>query len=763
MPFEMIGVVQRPRAAGDLAAADLPVLVAQWPRHDLLQGIWPPPLQAAASLLKNVDVTSGLLEDFASIPTSKSKERILQLFEELVCAAVKDPRPSLDALFNRTALDAQEVAGNRQISTPGDMLRDFPELADIVAKEESRFISLDKMIANRPTLWARLKQNRESWFRKNLPQYFLSVSKGIPYNGARRLIHKNGQYWEDFDPLFFNEGTARSCDALAVAAGKGFVAEQRRVSRRVNPLSNLDRSIMMKVMEFLTGLTLKRSLKEGGEYDGGEGQCDRGIQYAKLSPDGKHLLCVGEYDYTMTLWDIQAGNHCCFYRAVNKKDGVNQCSFSLEGHCIISIHGYKGIVRIWDTATCLLKHILAHTGGVFCFAPDAKTFLTYDGKLWDATVAPSWDEELLGDWNVGFDPHPQLTRNLSGSDDFSEACFSPDGKLIVTCSKGTHKKLSVWCAVTAQLQCAFTVHASFNSKKEKLMFRVSPDGKVVLSWLHYYFNDWGYPGVFPVPDTEIDYAPSGLNPPMLWSLATGELVCSLKGHCRELQLGCLFSPSGSAILSASLSGSLRLWCPSSGSLLRTFDDCYLKDGRHLRLRSPLGWGGVSFSPNGNKVVIGHNDMWADFKPEGVQHCPYLTCSSCNEPKREEEFDEGGDKARVLRRTAFTAIVCKDCRPTFCCAQNAFNRRQMMPNRDLLNSTLSTPRFVLGIWDVTTGRLEQALEPTSKIRDCFFRTDGESIVSCHHDATLKIWAKGNFEIPVNAKSSSIPGYLKYMYT
>jgi hypothetical protein len=219
---------------------DLPVLVAQWPRHDLLQGIWPPPpLPAAASLLKNVDVTSGFLEDFASIPTSKSKERILQLFEELVCEAVKDPRPSLDALFNRTTLDAQEIAGDRTLvkfaewgGSPGDMLRDFPELADIVAKEESRFISLDKMIANRPTLWARLKRERGRWFRKNLPQYFLSVSKGIPFNGARRLIHKNGQYWEDFDPLFFNEGTARSCDALAVAAGKGFVAEQGRVKAR---------------------------------------------------------------------------------------------------------------------------------------------------------------------------------------------------------------------------------------------------------------------------------------------------------------------------------------------------------------------------------------------------------------------------------------------------------------------------------------------------------------------------------------------------
>jgi hypothetical protein len=227
------------------------------------------------------------------------------------------------------------------------------------------------------------------------------------------------------------------------------------------------------------------------------------------------------------------------------------------------------------------------------------------------------------------------------------------------------------------------------------------------------------------------------------------------------------------------------------------------------------------------VVIGHNDIWADFKPEGVQHCPYLTCFKCKEKKREEEFDERGDEARVSRRTKFTEIICEDCLYSFSLggggfggpfkteksldhpfggggpffaqssrrpkrktrakkaavtqkrAQNIFKRFAdtdsdendsssddssdesdgsdsseppplksaievpplksaiEVPNRGLLNST---PRFVLGIWNVTTGRLEQALEPTSKIRDCFFRPDGESIVSCHHDATLKIWAK-----------------------
>ena len=180
------------------------------------------------------------------------------------------------------------------------------------------------------------------------------------------------------------------------------------------------------------------------------------------SPDGK-TIASGSWDTTIKLWDAATG------RSIHTLNGhsnyVSSVKFSPNGKTIASGSADK-TVKLWDISSG--KNIATLTGhsayvSSVAFSPDGKILASgsADGtvKLWD----------LANDTNSATLNFPAL----SAYGDVS-VVFSPDGKTLA--SAGLGRKITLWDVNRRQRRVIFS---GYSMDADRLAF--SPDGKMLVS------------------------------------------------------------------------------------------------------------------------------------------------------------------------------------------------------------------------------------------------------------------------------------------
>jgi WD40 repeat protein len=284
-----------------------------------------------------------------------------------------------------------------------------------------------------------------------------------------------------------------------------------------------------------------------------------------FSRDGLRLAS-GSWDQTVRVWDAQTGK---VVHTLTKHTGaVWGVAFSPDGTRLAS-GGVDRVVRVWDVRSGEeVRALKGHTGAILsvAFQPGGNLLASADDraiKLWDPRVSPEG-----------------LT--LSGNHVAGCAVFSPDGRHLITGSiynnGGKDPTHAVrWDASTGREVRAFQQDTDPGILDEVATVAVSPDGRRLAS--------------------------GTLTAVTVWDAATGKPVHTLTGHTGSVT--CVaFNPDGGRLATAAMDPTVMVWDVAAGKQLVT-----------LRRQCDSPTLAVAFSPDGRKLVTGGwgkrvTDDWA---------------------------------------------------------------------------------------------------------------------------------------------------------
>lgn len=189
-----------------------------------------------------------------------------------------------------------------------------------------------------------------------------------------------------------------------------------------------------------------------------------------FSPDGT-LVATGSDDKTVRIWRADSGK--CLHVLQGHIDHVIACRFSPNSKLVVSCGDFCGAyVRVWrvDTGECV--HVTdEHAGAVAgCeFSPNGELVATFGGEvmLWrpdtgevlhvlgsgTRACAFSPDGALLAAacgislklFSVDTGEHLFTFEHENGTEELINDChFSPDGRVIASCSNGTNGHVCIW-------------------------------------------------------------------------------------------------------------------------------------------------------------------------------------------------------------------------------------------------------------------------------------------------------------------------------
>jgi eukaryotic-like serine/threonine-protein kinase len=348
------------------------------------------------------------------------------------------------------------------------------------------------------------------------------------------------------------------------------------------------------------------------------------ITTAGFSGDGKRLITTSA-DKTARVWNLE--NAGATIRPLEGSDFSRVVRSSPDGLLIAVAAGNS--VRLWDGATGRLVRELplgAGTGSIHsvAFSPTDNHLLAvgYGGGQPDESYVALWD----------IDAGTELAR-LPGAADLPELdanaravgalAFSPDGKYLVAgfgsktywSGNTSATPLNVWEIGTRRLIRRLGGHTNYCvsldfSRDGRLLASGSRDGTAILwstaTWqatltlLNPAKNSSGGRGLI----EDVAFSPDGKTLAMasreeggkvlLWNVAAGKLVATLKGHSTAVQ-AVAFSPDGRTLASGSGDQTVRLWNVETRRELMQLDPGDIELGEVFTL---------SFSPDGKRLLAG---------------------------------------------------------------------------------------------------------------------------------------------------------------
>jgi WD40 repeat protein len=313
---------------------------------------------------------------------------------------------------------------------------------------------------------------------------------------------------------------------------------------------------------------------------------------ARFNPDGKQVVTDTA---TETLrWDAATGKQLARAARVYP---VQSSAGSPDGQRWIVWSGEDQAARVWETthggpASDLLPHGTATQHA--CFSPDGRLLLTAGGEAGKGE-ARIWEAESGA--AVGLP--------LAHADRVGHASFSPDGQRVVTASED--RTARVWAAATGRPGTPPLKH------DDEVVYAVfSPDGRHVVTTSHdqtarvwdartgvevlkLLHRDWVVQAAFS-PDGRRLATASHDCTAIIWDTARGQELHRLK-HGGWVRHVC-FSPDGRRLLTASSDKRARLWDATTGQAVG----------------KPLPHAGVvwsaAFSPDGLRIVTCSYDSTA---------------------------------------------------------------------------------------------------------------------------------------------------------
>jgi WD40 repeat protein/tRNA A-37 threonylcarbamoyl transferase component Bud32/tetratricopeptide (TPR) repeat protein len=319
---------------------------------------------------------------------------------------------------------------------------------------------------------------------------------------------------------------------LAESVRHGALVRTARFSKDGTRIVTASEDTTARVWDARTGLPLIRPLKHSGE-----------VISAEFSPDGQRVITAGN-DSNAYIWNAKTGEPTT--GPLRHTGSYVWCAeFSPDGKRVVTV---TDDVFIWDASTGRLQIELKNEKSAI--APGPAHFSPDGTKV--VTSCFSWTRV----WNA-VTGHP-LIDPIHHDGIFNKACFSPDGRRLLTMSSdGTAR---VWDAKTGRpLLTKPLQHAG-----QVGLGQFSPDGQRVVT-------------------AASDYTAR------VWDAKTGEPVTEPLRH-EDYVHSAQFSPDGKRIVTASLDKTARLWDASTGVALAE------------PFKHTAGVEYAEFSPDGQQVV-----------------------------------------------------------------------------------------------------------------------------------------------------------------
>ncbi|HZW32039.1 MAG TPA: protein kinase, partial [Isosphaeraceae bacterium] len=443
-------------------------------------------------------------------------------------------------------------------------------------------------------------------------------------------------------------------------------------------------------------------------------------------------------------------------------DFVRSMAYSPDGRRLASA-GNDQTIKLWDPATGqVIRSLTAGTYiRVVAFHPDgtrlASTGADRAVTLWDAAtgqpirtlaghaqliyeLAFSPDGKTLASlsmdgtiklWDLAADA-PVRTLQDHRVDSVGGLAFSPDGKTLASAGGG-EPTIRLWDVATGQLARSLREDGP-----------AGPDGKTLLTMRQLSAQRHWKPIAFR-PDGKILATGAGDGTVQLWDPAAGTLVRTLIDH-RDLCLvtTLAFSPDGKTLASTRRTGQkVDLWDPTTGHLRNT-------------LRGHAGSVlSASFSPDGVHLATACSDMtiriWdttrdlearslaesdevmdVAFGPDGS----YLAAASRDRTITLRELATG-QVVRVLRGPSDLIQ---------CVAISRDGRRVVSGGDDR----------TIRVWEVATGKELRVLQGhAGSVVDLAFSPDGTTLASASEDRTVRLWDAETFR-PIRTFQGHILG-------
>ncbi|MEJ6483797.1 tetratricopeptide repeat protein [Nostoc punctiforme UO1] len=433
------------------------------------------------------------------------------------------------------------------------------------------------------------------------------------------------------------------------------------------------------------------------------------VEAIAFSPDGQ-MIASGSRDKTVRLWDIN-GNPIGDPLYGHESD-VKTVAFSPDGKMIVSgSEGQENNLCLWDINKHLQKSGINQNPLMFfrnlfkallnnwMIEADAKTKRYRDmGIIFDKNykIIPQLLCNALFKWFKRFEKsNAQLW--CSKHENINAVAFSPDGKMIVSGSKGRDKNLCLWDIKGNQIDKLWQGHEdSINA------VAFSRNGKIIVSG-----GD----------DKTI----------RLWDIDGNTIGEPLRGHESSVN-AVAFSPDGQMIVSGG-NDNLRLWDINSNLIVNQ-----LREPKNYSLLSSLHKDGVNalaFSPDGQTIVSGGNDnlhLWKIRNKDEDDVIPVvLELYTVSISITAVAFSPDGQK------------IVSGSKSMYSLSPNTEDRYSI--SDESKDNTLfdKSQDNTLCLWDINGTQIGEPWQghegPVSAVA---FSPDGQKIISGSWDNTLRLW-------------------------